>query len=50
MMQVGQSMGQAAAMQLDDPIQDVDYSALRTALLASAELSGEVAPVLPQVN
>ncbi len=51
-MQIGQSMGQAAAQAINGAttIQAVDYSAVRTALLASASLSGEVAPVLPQTT
>jgi hypothetical protein len=51
-MQIGQSMGQAAAQAIASgtTIQDLDYSAVRTALLASASPPGEVAPVLPQVN
>lgn len=51
-MQSGQSMGLAAALAIDDDniIQNVDYPTLRTALLASAVLAGEVAPVLPQTT
>jgi hypothetical protein len=51
-MQTAQSMGLAAALAIDGDniIQNVSYSTLRTALLASASLSGEVAPVLPQTT
>lgn len=51
-MQTGQSMGRAAALASagDNVIQNVDYATLRTALLASAELSGEVDPVIPQTT
>lgn len=51
-MQLSQSAGLAAVHAINNgvTVQNVDYSALRTALLASATLSGEVAPVLPQVN
>lgn len=51
-MQIGQSMGQAAAQAIvnNSSIQAVDYPTLRTALLASASLPGETAPVLPQTT
>ncbi len=51
--QIGQSMGQAAAQAITDgsTIQAVNYTTVRTSLLANAfALTGEVAPVLPQVN
>lgn len=38
------------AIDNDCDIQDVDYSSVRTALLASPSLPGEVAPILDQVN
>lgn len=50
---LGQSAGMAACIAIADgvAVQDVDYEGrLRPALLASATLSGEVAPVLPQLN
>lgn len=53
LMQVGQAMAMAAKIAMNAgniALQDVDYPTLRTALLASAALPGEVAPVLPQVN
>jgi hypothetical protein len=40
---VGKAAGNVA-------VQDIDYTALRTALLATPTLSGETAPLLPQVN
>jgi hypothetical protein len=51
-MQTAQSMAIAAALAVDGDniIQNVDYATLRTALLASPVLSGEVAPVLPQTT
>lgn len=49
-MMAGYSLGWAAALQGVGNIQNVDYPTLRTALLASPELTSEVAPVLPQVN
>lgn len=51
-MQTSQSAARAASLALDGgtSVQAVDYTALRTALLASPTLTGEVAPVLPQVN
>lgn len=51
-MQTGQSMGLAAALAIngDNVIQNVPYASLRTALLASPSLSGEVAPILPQTT
>jgi hypothetical protein len=51
-MQTAQSMGHAAALAVAGAItiQAVDYTTLRTALLASAALTGEVAPVLPQTT
>lgn len=53
LMQVAQSMAVAAALAIENgnqALHDVDYTALRTRLLATPSLSGEVAPVLPQVN
>ncbi len=46
------TMGHAAALAIagDGIIQNVDYATLRTAVLASPALTGEIAPVLPQVN
>lgn len=51
-MQTAQSMGHAASLAIDGDgiIQNVNYGTLRTALLASPVLSGEVAPVLPQTT
>lgn len=51
-MQTGYSMGHAAALAIegDGIIQNVNYATLRTELLASPALSGEVAPVLPQTT
>ncbi|MGO7279365.1 FAD-dependent oxidoreductase [Rhizobium ruizarguesonis] len=51
-MQTAQSMGLAASLAIDgdNVIQNVSYSTLRTALLASPVLSGEVAPVIPQTT
>lgn len=50
--QTGQSMGHAASLAIDGDniIQNVDYPTLRTAILASPELTNEVAPVLPQLT
>jgi hypothetical protein len=50
--QVGQSAGMAAALAIENgvTIQNVDYSTLRSRLLASPTLPGEVAPVLPQAH
>ncbi len=50
--QTGQSFGLAHSLAIDGDgiIQNVNQGTLRTALLASASLSGEVAPVLPQVT
>ncbi len=51
-MQTGQTMGYAASLAIDGDniIQNVNQSTLRTGILASASLSGEVAPVLPQTT
>lgn len=52
-MQAAQSAGLIAVQSInaaDQAVQDVVYSTLRTALLASNTLSGEVSPVLPVVN
>lgn len=51
-MQTAQSMGLAAALAIDGDniIQNVNYGTLRTALLASPALSGEVSPVIPQTT
>jgi hypothetical protein len=51
-MTLGQAAGLAAAIAIENSqtVQNVVYSTLRTRLLASNTLSGEVAPVLPQVN
>lgn len=51
-MQTAYSMGLAHALAIDGDgiIQNVSYATLRTALLASPALSGEVAPVLPQLT
>lgn len=51
-MQSCQSAARAAVLAINNnwTVQAVDYPTLRTALLASATLSGEVAPVLPQLN
>lgn len=49
---VGQACGRIAAVAIagDGIVQNVDYPTLRTALLASASLTGEVAPVLTQTT
>ena len=49
---MGQAAGLAAALAIDSgvAIQNVDYSTLRTRLLASPSLTSEVQPVLPQLN
>lgn len=51
-MQTGQTLGYAAALAIDGDniIQNVNQTTLRTGILASASLSGEVAPVLPQTT
>ena len=51
-MQTAYSMGHAAALAIDGDgiIQNVNYSTLRTELLASPALSGEVAPILAQTT
>jgi hypothetical protein len=51
-MEAGHSLGimAAKAIETGQALQDLDYSTLRTAILSSATLTGEVAPVLPQVN
>ncbi len=49
---MGQAAGLAAALAIDSgvAIQNVDYTTLRTRLLASPSLASEVQPVLPQTN
>lgn len=52
-MQAAQSASVAIDVAIDAgniAVQDVDYATLRTAILASATLSGETAPVLTQTN
>lgn len=52
-MTLAQAAGLAAAIALENGnqnIQSVSHATLRSRLLASATLSGEVAPVLPQTN
>lgn len=52
-MQASQSAAIAVEVAIDGgniAVQDVDYATLRTAILASATLSGETAPVLTQTN
>ena len=51
-MEAGHSLGIVAAKAIEtgQALQDLDYSTLRTAILSSATLTGEVAPSLPQVN
>jgi hypothetical protein len=52
MWQIAQSLGRAMAMAQagDGIIQNINMSTWRTNLLASPSLTGEVAPVLPQLN